>query len=178
MSERTDGRIDLKPPRRRRGLWRTLGFLMGGPVAAFNAPAISNGARTIRDLAGAIHDGPSRDPRIMTEETGALDLRTMAFRFNTSEAGIDEMLRRRGRQTARATWSYLVGGLLFLGAWFYEAILTPSYASLGYLLGLLAVCGVFFLSAFKNALVNWQVRTRRLGTVREFLNARETWWPS
>jgi hypothetical protein len=39
-------------------------------------------------------------------------------------------------------------------------------------------CGLFRLLAFHNALVNWQIRTLRLGSWREFLNTNESWWPS
>ena len=173
-----DERIELKIPPRRRGLWGALGYLFSGPVAAFGAKEITKGGRTIRALIGAIKEGPQRDPRILTEEEGQLDLKAIAFQFGTTEAGVEEMLRNRRRQTARATFCYLAGGAGFLCLWFYVAILTPSYASVTYVIGLLTVCAVFLLSAFHNALVNWQARTRRLGTAREFLNARETWWPS
>ena len=50
--------------------------------------------------------------------------------------------------------------------------------SVAYVVGLLAICTAFFLSAFYNALINWQIRTLRLGTAREFLRAEESWWPS
>ncbi len=56
--------------------------------------------------------------------------------------------------------------------WTFEALLEPTYAGLPYILGLIGLCGVFFLSAFYNALVNWQARTLRLGTAREFLARR------
>ena len=49
---------------------------------------------------------------------------------------------------------------------------------LAYVIGLLTICTAMFLSAFYNALVNWQIRTRRLGTVLEFLRTEESWWPS
>lgn len=102
----------------------------------------------------------------------------MAFLAGTSSYGLETMLARRRRQTAHATKVYLFGGVCFLAFWSYEAFSAPVFASLPYVLGLIAFCAVFFLSAFHNALINWQIRTRRLGSAREFLNARETWWPS
>ncbi len=77
-----------------------------------------------------------------------------------------------------STYCYLAGGVGFLALWTFEALLQPSYASLPYILGLIGLCGVFFLSAFYNALINWQARTLRLGTAREFLATDDSWWPS
>lgn len=166
------------PPKQRVGLWRTLGFLLGGPIAAFGAKNVVQGARTIGSLADKIKAGPPPDPRVRTNDERFLDLEATAFLAGTSAAGLEQLLANKRRQSARATKSYLAGGFGFLLFWFYEAFVSPAYASLPYVLGLIALCSVFFLSAFHNALINWQVRTRRLGTAREFLNASETWWPS
>ena len=167
-----------QPPRRRTGLWRTLGFLLGGPVAAFGARNIVEGARTINTLADTIKAGPQPDRRVRTGDDRVLDLTAIAFLAGTSEAEVEHQLANRRRQTTWATHCYLVGGCGFLLLWFWAALLSPAYVSLPYVLGLLALCAVFFLSAFHNALVNWQARTRRLGTAREFLHTPETWWPS
>lgn len=164
--------------RRRRGLWRTLGLLLGGPVAAFGAKNIADGARTIRGLAEVVKAGPQPDPRIRLDEDRLIDLNAVAFLSGASEAEVERLLANRRRQTTWATRCYLAGGCSFLLLWFWQALANHAYASLSYVLGLLALCAVFFLSAFHNALVNWQARTRRLGTAREFLHAPETWWPS
>lgn len=167
-----------QPPKRRAGLWRTLGFMLGGPVAAFGARNIVEGARTINTLTDTIKAGPQPNRRIRTGEDRVLDLTATAFLAGTSEAEVERQLANRRRQTTWATHCYLAGGCGFLLLWFWAALLSPAYASPPYVLGLLALCAVFFLSAFHNALVNWQARTRRLGTAREFLHAPETWWPS
>lgn len=159
-------------------MWRTLGFLLNGPVAAFDARNIAEGARTIGGLVDAIKAGPRPDHRVRTGEDGALDLAATAFVAGTNEAEVERQLANKRRQTTWATRCYLAGGCGFLLLWFWQALLSPAYASPSYVLGLLALCAAFFLSAFHNALVNWQARTRRLGTVREFLHAPETWWPS
>ncbi len=165
-------------PGRPRGLWRALRFLLGGPVAAFGAKNVIEGARAIEGLAETIKAGPGPDRRVRLDESGAFDARAMAFLAGTSVHGLEAKLANRRRQTAQATKVYLFGGVCFLAFWFYEALTVPIFASLPYVLGLIAFCAVFFLSAFHNALINWQIRTRRLGSVREFLNAGETWWPS
>ena len=178
-------RIDLNPsppppppPPRRRGFWRGLGYLLGGPVAAVGARHIFEGARFIHGQTRRLTDAPPRDWRILSREDGALDLRATALLFGTTEAGIEQMLRTRRRQTARAMAYYAAGGLGFLALWIWEAVLTPYAVSLSYLAALSATCVVFFLFAFNNALMNWQARTRRLGTVWEFLATDDKWWPS
>ena len=176
MRPETD--VKSGPATRRRGLWRTLGLLLRGPVAAFGAKNIADGARTIRWLAEAVKAGPQPDGRIRTGEDRRIDLEAIAFLSGASKAEVERQLANRRRQTAWATRCYLAGGCGFLLLWFWQALVTPAYASPSYVLGLLALCAVFFLSAFHNVLVNWQARTRRLGTAREFLHASETWWPS
>jgi len=171
-----DQPVDPNPPRRR-GLWGALGYLVKAPAAAFGGKDVAQGARTVVRLANVIKAGPQRDPRIVTDE-GRLDLPAIAYGFATSDRAIERMLRNRRRQTLIETYSYLAGGCAFLVLWIVVAIRSPVYASLGYVLGLLAICVLFFLSAFRSALVNWQCRTRRLGTAQEFLNTTDSWRPS
>ena len=173
--------VSQKPPApagKRRGLWRTLGTLLRGPVDAFNPRQVVEAAQTIRRLAAMVRSGPAPDPRIRVAKDHRLDLAAIAFLGGISEIEIRRQLANRRKQSAMATYCYLVGGAGFLLAWLHEALLTPHYASLAYVLGLIGVSGVFFLSAFYNALVNWQARTLRLGTAREFLSTEDSWWPS
>jgi hypothetical protein len=172
-----DQPVDPKPARRR-GLWGALGYLVKAPAAAFCANDVAAGARTVVRLANVIKASPQRDPRIVTEDENRLDLPAIAYGFATSDRAIERMLRNRRRQTVIETYSYLAGGCAFLVLWVVVAIRSPVYASLGYVLGLLAICLLFFLSAFRSALVNWQCRTRRLGTARDFLDTTDSWWPS
>lgn len=165
-------------PRISRGLWRTLGSLLRGPVDAFNPKQVAQGAQTIGRLVEVIKAGPQADPRIRVADDGSLDLAAIAFLAGASQAEIERQLWNRRRQSAIATYCYLIGGAGFLALWTFEALLQPSYASLPYILGLVGLCAVFFLSAFYNALVNWQARTLRLGTAREFLMTEDSWWPS
>lgn len=165
------------PEKRRRGLWGTLGVLLRGPVDAFDPEGVRKGAHTIGLLTETIRSGPVPDRRVRVEEDGALDLPAMAFLAGRSEADVVQMLRNRRRQSKIAVYSYLMGGFGFLLIWVYEALLQPAYASLGYILALVAFCAVFFLAAFYNALINWQARTIRLGTAREFLTTTDSWWP-
>ena len=165
-------------PKGRRGLWATLGTLLRGPVDAFNPKQVAQGAQTIGRLVDVIKAGPQADPRVRVGDDRCLDLAAIAHLAAASQSEIQRQLWNRRRQSAIATYCYLIGGAGFLTLWTFDALLQPSYASLLYILGLVGLCAVFFLSAFYNALVNWQARTLRLGTAREFLATEDSWWPS
>jgi hypothetical protein len=167
-----------QPERRKRGFWRGLKFLLGGPFSTFGTEHIARNAAVIGSLAERLKQGPRTDGRVHVDDDRRLDLAAMARRAGVSVAAIEIQLANRRRQTARAVLCYLAGGVGFPAFWFLEAISTPSFTRLAYVGGLLLICTAFFLSAFYNALVNWQIRTLRLGTAREFLCTDESWWPS
>ena len=167
-----------RPPRSRIGLWATLGSVLRGPVEAFNPRQVAQGAQTIGRLVDIMKAGPKADPCIRVGDDRALNLAATAFLAGASKAEIERQLWNRRRQSAISTYCYLAGGAGFLMLWTFEALLQPAYVSLTYILGLIGLCAVFFLSAFYNALINWQARTLRLGTAREFLATDDSWWPS
>lgn len=160
------------------GLWRGLKFVLGAPFQALGTEHIVGSAGLIGDLARQIKVGPGTDARVRIDDGRNLDLVAMAVGAGVNLAEIHRLLVNRRRQTARAVFCYLGGSMAFLALWLIEAITTPAYASLAYVLGLIAICTAFFLSALYNALVNWQIRTLRLGTASEFLCTEESWWPS
>jgi hypothetical protein len=163
---------------RRGGLWRGLKFLLGAPIQALGTEHIVRSAGLICDLANQIKVGPGPKARMRVDDSRNLDLAAMAIGAGVSLAEIHRLLANRRRQTTRAVFCYITGGAGFLALWLIEAVATPAYMSVAYVVGLLAICTAFFLSAFYNALINWQIRTLRLGTAREFLRAEESWWPS
>lgn len=174
-------RPEPRPPvaRRRSLAWRALGLALTAPVACFGARHIAQNASYIGRLWSAIRAGPQGDRRILHDEQRYLNLEAMASMGQLDVLEIERQLANRRRQTKRAVFLHLTAGSGFLGAWLVKALTTPAaYVSLPYVLGLLLFCGLFFLMAFYNALVNWQIRTGRLGTASEFLHAEETWWPS
>jgi hypothetical protein len=165
-------------PGKKRHLWGGIKFIFGGPINALGVEHIAAGASVIGNLTDRIRWGPGRDSRVRVHADRALDLQTMAFNAGVSIAGIEMMLANRRRQTARAVLCYAAGAAGFLGLWLWQALSTPAYTRLPYVIVFLMICGLFCLSAFYNALVNWQIRTLRLGTWREFLSTEESWWPS
>lgn len=160
-------------------LWRGVRLIVAAPLACFGYAQIASNANTIRGLIGAIRSGPQRDPHVRLAPDRTLDVTAMAWAAEVSPAEIERQLENRKRQTTQATFLYLLGAGLFLALSFYHAIVTlPALPTLSYFLTMISICCCFCSMAFYNALVNWQIRTRRLGSAREFLNAGETWWPS
>lgn len=163
--------------RRPRGLWRALGFLVSGPIATFGVRNVVDGAHTIEILAGRIKAEANRPSSVRLDDAGFFDLPATAARTNTDIHQLEVLLRYRRVQTARATKTYLFGGCAFLAFWVYAGLIAPGGASTAYILALIALAALFFIGAFYNALINWQVRTKRLGSLQEFLATSETWWP-
>ena len=153
--------------------------MLGAPIACFGYRQIADNAELIGGLARTIRAGPGADPRVHLGSDRTLDVAAMAWEAQVPQAEIERQLGNRRRQTARSTLCYLAGATVFMVLGFYHAATTlPASPSLSYVAAMTAICCCFLALAFYNALVNWQVRTRRLGTAREFLHAEESWWPS
>lgn len=167
-------------PKKQRGLlWRGVGLIVSAPVACLGYRQIAENASSIKTLIGDVRRGPGSDSRVLLADDRMLDVAAMAWVAQVSPAEIERQLENRKRQTVKATFVYLLGVGVFLALAFYHAITTlPLLTTLSYLLTMTSICCCFCSMAFYNALVNWQIRTRRLGSAREFLNATETWWPS
>jgi len=169
---------DGEPKLRKRGLWRGVRYLLGGLISPVGVDEITEGASVIHGLAQRIKAGSSGDARVRVFDDRALDLETMAYNAGMSVAEVRVMLVDRRRQTRRAVNFYVTGAIGFFCLWVWQASATVAYTRLPYVVLLVLICGLFCLSAFYNALVNWQCRTERLGTWREFLTTDASWWPS
>ena len=164
--------------KRKRGFWGGLKYLLAGPISAIGMDSIAESAAVIRGLAQRVKAGPDGDARVRVYDDRTLDLEAMAYNAGIPVADVRALLGNRRRQTRRAVFSYVSGAIGFFALWIWQASMTAAYTRLPYVIVLLLICGLFCLSAFYNALVNWQCRTERLGTWREFLLTEESWWPS
>jgi len=69
--------------------------------------------------------------------------------------------------------------LVFLMIWTWSVCSTPAgFTGLLLLLSGLGLCLLFLTRAVVEAQTNWQIRTGRMGTLREFLATDEAWMPS
>ncbi len=84
----------------------------------------------------------------------------------------------RRRRTARMAYGTFALACLFLAAWLRAALLSPWTASRILLaLDFLPFCVLFFLLAFYNALLNFQIRLGRAAGWREYLMTSEAFLP-
>jgi hypothetical protein len=167
---------------RRRSLFgrvfRGIGWLSAGPADWLGPRGISRGASFIRDLTIALRAGSRRDPCLRASEQCGHDLEATAFLHGISLFELERRLRVRQRQTARIAYATFALGCMFLTAWLCEALVSPWTATRIVLaLDFLPFCALFFLLAFYNALLNFQLRIGRSAGWREYLSTDKSFWP-
>ncbi|MGH7122047.1 MAG: hypothetical protein ACREFP_24150 [Acetobacteraceae bacterium] len=119
-----------------------------------------------------------RDRRFKVEADGWFDLRASAFSYGMSSAALEKRLRARRRQTALLAYALFGLALVFLLAWARAVLSAPLTASrLMLAFEFLPFCLLFFLMAFYQALVNFQIRVRRSAGWREYLTTNEKFLP-
>ena len=159
--------------------WRRARFVAGGPVASVGVKEIQDGARLIDSLLAVLRACPSPDTRLKTSEGGGIDLRATAFSYGIRVEVLEQRLRERRLQTARAAYTTFALGSLSLVSWLYAALhMRMSSARIFSALEFLPFCTLFFLLAFKSAWINWQLRTLRTGSAVAYLRTTEPFLPS
>jgi hypothetical protein len=171
------------PPRRRRSFFGKIfhgtGWLMAAPFAWSGADRIKRSWSLIGHLFGLLRAGPQRDSRFKTEGLSAFDMQATAFSYGVSVHQLEAMLAARRRQTALIAYAALAFGGLFVVGWIWHALSSPWTATrITSALYFLPFCAVFFLMAFYNALLNFQIRSGRLASWREYLATPAGFWPN
>jgi hypothetical protein len=161
-----------------RRMFRGIGWLSVGPVDWTGRRGISRGASFIRDLIVALRSGSQRDPRFRTSEDGGFEVEATAFWHGIPVFELERRLIVRRRQTTRIAYATFALGCIFLAAWVCEALSSPWTAGRIILAReFLPFCALFFLLAFYNALLNFQLRIGRAASWREYLATREPFGP-
>ena len=169
-------------PRRRRSLFGTLfhgtGWLMATPWVWFGGDRVVRGWSLIGELCGLLRGRQARDTRRKTEDQGGFDLQATATSYGIPVQQLETRLAARRRQTAHIAYAALAFGALFLVGWIWHALASPWTATrIASALYFLPFCAVFFLVAFYNALLNFQIRTGRLASWYEYLVTPDGFWP-
>lgn len=166
-------------PRSKRGfLWRGTKLAFGGPVSALSLDQVAQNGRLIGSLVSDLKRGPVPAPTIPRQANGKLDRLATAYAYGLSEVELDERLALRRRQTARM--AYLAFGLawFFLAAWLLRLLsLDGTGQRMLTAVQFAPFCLVFFLAAFRQAHVNWQLRTGVLGSAGDYLRSAEPFFP-
>jgi hypothetical protein len=159
-------------------IFRGTGWLAAGPVDWAGTRRIRRGWSFIGDLVHILRLGPSPDNRFKTEDRGVFDMRATAFSYGMSVPELKARLRSRRLQTARIAYAASALAWLFMCGWIWHALASPLTAMrVTSALYFLPFCALFFLIAFHNALLNFQIRTGRLANWREYLATTEKFWP-
>ena len=165
-----------EPPRRRRSVFgktlRGARWLLGGGSDWAGVKSVRRGAALIGDLAPASRSDTSDRERIIVDEDRTLDLRATAFSQGLTEDALLRHLDKRRRQTVRIAYGTFTLACLFLIGWLHAAWHTPLALSRILLaVDFLPFCALSFLIAFYNALINFQIRSGRRASWREYLLA-------
>ena len=170
---------EARQPRPPRGwIWRGTKLVLGAPLSAFPLGQIVRNGRQIGSLVSDLRQGP-RPPRAVPQHRdGMLDKVATASAFGLSEAELDERLALRRRQTARMAYFAFGLGWMSVAAWLLRLLhLDWMGQRLMAALQFAPFCLAFFLTAFKQAHVNWQIRTGQLGSAGDYLRSAEPFWP-
>ncbi len=158
--------------------WRRTKFVAGGPIANIGLEEISSGARLIGQLTNQVRQGPVSDGRLKADEHGGIDLQATAFSYGISVDELLERMHQRRRQTARSAYALFCLGGCFLLVWFWQAMHLPrSAARIVSAVEFLPFCVLFLLVATRSAHSNWQLRTRRLGSLSDYLRTSDPFLP-
>jgi len=158
--------------------WRRAKFIAGSPLANVGFEEISEGRRFIRQLWCLVKRGAPADTRLKIGGDGSIDLTATASSHSMSVEALAARLRLRQKQTARAAYAMFGLGSVSVVLWLYGALhMWMSSTRLFSALEFLPFCTLFFLLAFRSAHLNWQLRTRRLGSPAAFLTTTEPFLP-
>jgi hypothetical protein len=171
-----------KESKRRRSffgrVFSVIGWWSAGAIDWAGVRHLWRGASLIRDLSARLSNGSPRDPRFRIGEDREFDLEATAFLHGVSVFDLQKRLAERRRQTARIAYVTFALGWLSLTAWMCAAFVSPwTMARTAVTLEFLPFGVLFFLVAFYNALVNFQIRIGRLAGWREYLASNERFWP-
>ena len=155
-----------------------MGWLVAVPVDWAGTKSVSRAASLIGGLAGAIRIRPLRDPRFKVGDAGGFDLMATAFSCGMTVRQLEARLATRRKETALIAYAMLALAGLLLLAW-GRAALSTRWTISRMVLGVefLPFCVLSFFVAFYNALLNFQIRTRRLATWRAYILTSESFWP-
>ena len=158
--------------------WRRTKFVASGPIANIGLHEISSGARLIGQLTTQVRRGPDPDSRLKSDERGGIDLQATAFSYGISVEELVERMHTRRQQTARSAYALFGLGACFLVVWLWQAThMRLSSARIISAVEFLPFCILFFLVATKSAWMNWQLRTRRLGSLLDYLQTSDPFLP-
>jgi hypothetical protein len=160
--------------------WSGVKWIGSGPVRAFPGEEVGAGGRFVGSMIEALRKGETGDRRFCVKEDNCFDLDATAFYRGTTVWQLEKLLKRRQQETARAAYLYFAASWLFFFVWLIRTTTTTPWTSwrIFPVLEFAPFCAFLFLMAFRSALQNYQIRTRRLATAGEYLATQDAFWPN
>ena len=159
-------------------IWRGTKMMLGAPFAALSLGQIMQNGRLIRGLVSDLKHGPLPPRAIPISFDGKLDVQATAIAYELSARDLEAHLAKRRGQTATMAYLAFILGCTFVALWFWRlSDLDRTATRLLVGLQFAPFCLVFFLAAFQQAHVNWQLRTGRLGSAGDYLRSPEPFLP-
>jgi len=153
-------------------------LVLGAPAAAFPIGQIVRNGRHLGQIVSDLRRGPRPPQAVPRRQDGTLDRAAMAFISGLPQDELGERLALRRRQTAATAYIAFGLGWVFVVLWLLR-LLSLNWAGQRLLAALqfAPFCLVFFLTAFKHAHTNWQLRTGLLGSAGDYVRSTEPFWP-
>jgi len=165
-----------RPPRS--WIWRGTKLVLGAPLSAFPLRQITRNGQQLGSLVSYLRQGPKPPRAVPQHREGKLDKAATAFVYELSETELEKFLSLRRRQTARMAYCSFGLGCIFLIAWLLRLLdLDWTGQRLMAALQFAPFCLAFFLTAFKQAHLNWQLRTGLVSSAGDYLRSAEPFWP-
>ena len=159
-------------------LWRGTKTVARGPIDAAAPGEIARGAGLIRSLLELLQHGPDADTRFRVDEAGSIDLNATAFLHGLTPASLEARIHMRREQTKRAAYALFVLGTVGFFGWILEALsMRLSATRVISAIEFLPFALFLYLSAFRCAWLNWQLRTRRSGSALAYLRTTAPFLP-
>jgi hypothetical protein len=159
-------------------MWRRARWVASLPLRYFPSREIGENAGLIRSLFQAATSRPYSASGLIQGDGKSFDLAATAFTQGISIWELEKALARRQQTTAIVAYiAFALGWLCFIALVYRLLEMDWNSGSVLTALEFAPLCVAFFLYAFKTALQNNQIRTRRLVTAREYLSANDRFWP-
>jgi hypothetical protein len=153
-------------------------WLAGGPADWFGRKSVMSGAGLISGLWRQSRRPVQRDSRFKVDDDGSFDLAATAFSYGISVEALEQRLEQRRRMTFMISYGASLVAILSVIFWIHSAInepYTPTRIMMAF--EFLPFLSLFYLVAFYNALLNFQIRMRRTANWREFLSTEAGFFP-
>ncbi|ACB97380.1 hypothetical protein [Beijerinckia indica] len=171
---------DHEPQQKETGLFgRGFKGLKQASLKAIQWKLIKDNAQFIHELGALLRRKKDHQSGLVIGEDRMLDVAATADLYQVPVEFIEDLIMKRRRQTKQAAYCAFGFGWLAFLYWLYQS-LTRSWSS-GHVIETLEFapfCLVFFLIAFRNALLNYQLRTGHVATAMEYLRTEKVFWPA